>query len=796
MTYFTTGAQLQAALNALPNTKTGNFVAFDSFFYGQQYMADYQGTLSPIEHFVQIGAARGYKPNATFDPTYYKTAFADLKNTDFNAADLLYHYMQYGLDEGRIPSEALATFDGTAYLAANPDVAAKVNANLAQFGGSVTNGALAHYVKFGAAEGRTAPGTSVSNGQTFTLTAGVDNIVGTSGNDTIIGGAGSAGGTSTLGAADVINGGAGTDTLQVSIEGTAATVSPNLTSVEIIKAQALGTGGATVNMVNATGATALMNNNSTDALSFTNVQALAAVHLVKGDATKNTTVSFIDSLVAGTSDAVSVVLDDAKAATLSVAGTSAGGFETVNVTALAGKSAVGTLESNFAANSGTKTINIDGAGSVKLSNIAATVTTINASANTGGADVHIDSGTALDVTFTGGSGDDQLRMENTLTTLDKLDGGAGRDTIHVTNGAALVDGLQVTNFELLDVAAATGGTYNMSKLAGIDTLVVSNSTAGAVTVNNLAKGAKVVLGGENTAANLIDAGGLAINVKDSGAGSANDVIDVAINSKVGVTTGGDVTIANIETVNFTASSANAGVTHNLSGQTVLAHALTINANADTANLTIADLGALALVSFDASASVKNVSVTTGADTFTATGGTAFKFGAGNDTLNLTGAVGGSTGVDFVINGGKGGDNITLAAAGQVEVLVYAAGDSQAGVVAGVNQFDSVTNFTTTEDKINLASLGFSGSAVATIKVGAAVDISTTTGAVNANKMANFFGAGGDMRAVVTVDDGTNTWVYVDANKDGSFQGDSDLVIALMGVNGGTAPVAGDFVFAA
>ena len=214
MTYFTTGAQLQAALNALPNTKTGNFVAFDSFFYGQQYMADYQGTLSPIEHFVQIGAARGYKPNATFDPTYYKNAFADLKNTDFNAADLLYHFMQYGLDEGRIPSEALATFDGTAYLAANPDVAAYVNANLAQFGGSVTNGALAHYVKFGAAEGRTAPGTSVSNGQTFTLTAGVDNIVGTAGNDTIIGDNTQ---TGNAGPGDQIDGGAGVDTFKLYI---------------------------------------------------------------------------------------------------------------------------------------------------------------------------------------------------------------------------------------------------------------------------------------------------------------------------------------------------------------------------------------------------------------------------------------------------------------------------------------------------------------------------------------------------------------------------------------------------
>jgi hypothetical protein len=171
MTYFTTGAQLQAALTALPATKTGNFVAFNAFFYGQQYMAAYAGTLSPIEHFVQIGADRGYKPNATFDPTYYKNAFADLKNTNLNAADLLYHFMRYGLDEGRTPNTELATFNGAAYLVANPDVAAYVNANLAQFNGSVSNGALAHYVKFGAAEGRAAPGTSVSNGDTFTLTA-------------------------------------------------------------------------------------------------------------------------------------------------------------------------------------------------------------------------------------------------------------------------------------------------------------------------------------------------------------------------------------------------------------------------------------------------------------------------------------------------------------------------------------------------------------------------------------------------------------------------------------------------
>lgn len=219
MTYFTTGAQLQAALNTLPASKVGNFVAFDPFFYGQQYMGAYAGTLSPIEHFVQIGADRGYKPNATFDPTYYANTFADLKG--LNSADLLYHFMKFGLDEGRTPNAALASFDGKAYLAANADVATFVNANLAQFNGSVTNGALAHYVKFGAAEGRAAPGTSVSNGTTFTLTAGIDDgaaFTGTAGNDTFKAPVLSAAGVeiTTLNSADVIDGGAGVDSLQLS----------------------------------------------------------------------------------------------------------------------------------------------------------------------------------------------------------------------------------------------------------------------------------------------------------------------------------------------------------------------------------------------------------------------------------------------------------------------------------------------------------------------------------------------------------------------------------------------------
>jgi hypothetical protein len=169
--YFSTGSQLSTALASLSASKVGQFLAFDALYYSNTYMLNGNtSALTPIEHFVQYGAAAMAKPNATFDPVYYKQHYADLAGTNLNAADLLYHFMQFGLDEGRLPNATLAAaFNSTAYLAAYPDVAAYVNANLAAFGGSASNGALAHYVKFGAAQGFTLP-VAAATGTTFNLT--------------------------------------------------------------------------------------------------------------------------------------------------------------------------------------------------------------------------------------------------------------------------------------------------------------------------------------------------------------------------------------------------------------------------------------------------------------------------------------------------------------------------------------------------------------------------------------------------------------------------------------------------
>ena len=646
------------------------------------------------------------------------------------------------------------------------------------------------------------------------LTANIDNIQGTAGNDTIISGVGSAGGVSTLGSADVINGGAGTDTLKVTTEGTGATsVTPNLTSVENVTVQALAGALTTVNMVNATGTTTLTNERSTGALTFSSVQELATV-AAKGDVSGgNYIAQFKSSLVSGAADSLNVSLDGATIGTLGLgSAVTAEEFETLNF-AVTGTNKITTLQDGVSTGlAGTKTVNVSGDGKLTVTNAFATgnLATINASTNTGGVSFDL-TGNTKNVTFTGGSGNDTVLMGAGLATTDVLNGGTGTNTIGVSSGALLVDGLQVTNFQTLDIrgsgATSAGDTYNMAKLAGITTVEVGaainaagTGTNTTVTVNNLAKGAGVSLKaaiGDGAADNL------AIVVKDAGAGSPNDTIGVTLSGATAVTTTGVLTIADIETINLTASKATAvtAPTHVLSTLTA-AHATSINVTNGDAKLTVGSLaGSTALVLLDGSAATQDTSVTTGAVAFAATGGTAFKLGAGNDTLVLTGATSASTnGTDFVITGGAGGDAITLTAfttgANEVEKLVYtAATDSQ----VGVNKFDSITNFETLEDKIDLKAFNFSGASVASLldRTGKTIG---TNGEVAAADQSNWFNDG-TKKSVVIVETGGaggDVWVYADVNADGNYDA-GDLAIKVVGVGGAGAGAQGialaDFIFA-
>ena len=108
------------------------------------------------DHFRWVGAAESALPNVWFDPVYYANRWSDLKTLQLDALTLFTHYNLYGVWEGRSAGPVFDRYDGTRYLRDNPDVAAYVDANVKDFLGSRSNGALAHYVIYGADEGRTA----------------------------------------------------------------------------------------------------------------------------------------------------------------------------------------------------------------------------------------------------------------------------------------------------------------------------------------------------------------------------------------------------------------------------------------------------------------------------------------------------------------------------------------------------------------------------------------------------------------------------------------------------------------
>ena len=156
-------------LNNHPFTSTPTYGKTPSFLFDSAYYLLKNPDLIPtvsitnaFDHYVKTGAAAGKAPNKWFDPTYYANKWSDLKPLNLDAATLFMHYNLYGVWEGRSAGPTFDQYDGSRYLRENPDVAAYVDANVKDFLGSRVNGAIAHYIIYGANESRTGYD---SNGQ-------------------------------------------------------------------------------------------------------------------------------------------------------------------------------------------------------------------------------------------------------------------------------------------------------------------------------------------------------------------------------------------------------------------------------------------------------------------------------------------------------------------------------------------------------------------------------------------------------------------------------------------------------
>jgi methionine-rich copper-binding protein CopC len=640
-------------------------------------------------------------------------------------------------------------------------------------------------------------------GQTFTLTISMvtgsfDNLTGTAGNDTFVAG------NATLETSDVINGGNGTDKLEATST-VAATVSPTLTSVEHIYARTFGNHGGTyeLNLANATGVTQAWawniedtGGNGDDKLKFSGLSKSVTAG-IKGGATTNANranVEWAFNDVTGSSDSATLVLDGANVRDVTI-----GGVETLNIQATGANSTIGNELKVGAATklviTGDKNLTIAGL------DVADAANEIDASAFTGNLRVKLEN-QAVNVTFKGGSGNDRVDMNGTLAAGDNIDGGAGTNTIAGITAAAQLTaatGQLLKNFQVFDAAGAGAGNYNMDHIKGsgttstINSVVVSAALGGNVTIDNLAKGANVTINASTGVGN-----NLTINQK--GAGDAGSNADTLTFELVAPASGGaDITVANltaadIETVTIK-STETAGVTtgHTLTAGT-FANAQTVKFEGNE-QLTVTNLTVAAATAIDASAMTDKFIMTNAFATPNAA--VLIKGGSKDDTLRINEN---TSGTGSVIIGGGGKDTIHILDTGannkQVIIKYTAASESSGSAWDNINGF--VAGNGADGDDIDLSFLGFTGAKASQFNNSAKVTLSgngaAMTFSISAANAAGFFNDAGTFRGVAIATDGTDTFVFVDANNDGNWSAADDMAILLVGVNGG-AIVNGDFIFA-
>lgn len=93
---------VQSAAKVAQEMRVKRLIAGSELFDSQWYMNSYpdvlDSKLEPIQHFLEIGCDKGYRPNKNFDPTWYLSTYPDVRNAEFNP---LVHYILHGKGENR-----------------------------------------------------------------------------------------------------------------------------------------------------------------------------------------------------------------------------------------------------------------------------------------------------------------------------------------------------------------------------------------------------------------------------------------------------------------------------------------------------------------------------------------------------------------------------------------------------------------------------------------------------------------------------------------------------------------------
>ncbi|MBX7230056.1 MAG: hypothetical protein K1X48_10685 [Burkholderiaceae bacterium] len=150
---------------------------FDAEAYKAKYLTDPNDPLfsKPLEHFLTKGAALGYNPLGNFplkffDADFYAKKYEELGKLGVDdPGDKFGHYLLYGMGEGRQASQDTNNFNSEVYLKMYPAIEAYVKDHLSDFNNSLSNGALAHFIKYGAFQGFVGPIDDLASNDTYSF---------------------------------------------------------------------------------------------------------------------------------------------------------------------------------------------------------------------------------------------------------------------------------------------------------------------------------------------------------------------------------------------------------------------------------------------------------------------------------------------------------------------------------------------------------------------------------------------------------------------------------------------------
>lgn len=662
--------------------------------------------------------------------------------------------------------------------------------------------------------GAPAPTPSPAPSLSLTSQAG-EKIVGTAGNDSILARLQAANGSfvQTLQSGDAIDGGAGTDTLDIQFNGmgaydaSLATVLQNggvvpdqliapvsITNVERLVFSQLARDVTTLDLSNASGiaevsAYLAMNGGTLNLNSLNSSLQRLTLQFFSANLNVNSTASAI----AGSSDTIQLSLDGASV------GLGLAGYENVNVTSGALDNTVRLAA--YAPGSkwtvtGDKPLGLWTGASSDAIVVDASALTNNAALKfeaTGSSKVKVTGSSGADTFILGGlvTGDGSTPGRNGYSSGDSIDGGGGYDVLQLVAAAITGVGTQQTNLanieevQVLDrIQAQTIGGLPVSAtlrpgfFGGAKVLTLASATSNPFTVNFEAGASTLnlkapVSGNVSVTAFAGSAAGNTLTINSAGGSTGALFVDGFGSATLNGTGLPDA----FNTVRLSSPGARL----NIGGQ-----GTTINfVAADTIDGSAAT-GAITLRSVEASTVGSAVQVTGGAGNDSLVGtvyADVIAGGAGNDRIQIAGAQQGD-----VVTGGAGADTFVLYG------TYFPGFDARALLLqtsAGTSQLVRITDFTAGIDKIGLVAGGFTSVSLgAQQTLASASDIAGVWAGITSIAGSTTTQASA---AVVVVSGGAAAGTYLYVN-DGSstVSSSTDMLVNLTGMTGVLSTA--DFVF--